>query len=437
LSVPSGTAAFRAVCFLNENTGYVVDEFGNVLKTTNGGANWSYSSPTMNPLYGVSFTDVDKGTVVGYGGCIFRTTNGGSNWSSQTSGVSVDLYTVSFTDANNGTAVGLSGTIIRTTDGGANWSSQTSGTTNHLLGVSFVNSNVGTVVGYGGTILRTTNGGSVWVSQTNPGFEYTAVHFVDANNGTAVGQSGKIVGTADGGTNWTEESSGISNDLLAVSFRDANNGIVGGTSGKILTTSNGVVPVELVSLTAILQESSVNIRWTTASETDCFGFDIERRRIEDFRFQMEDWKKVGFVCGSGTSTSMREYLFTDSKLDNGRYAYRLKQIDRNGDYKYYGSVEVEVGAPIEFGLSQNYPNPFNPTTAIRYSLVSPGSVSLKIYDALGREWAMLVNTMQEAGSYSVQCDARDMSSGVYFTVLEARSESGVVLKSMKKMLLVR
>ena len=69
-------------------------------------------------MNGVSFTDANNGTAVGDSGIILRTTNGGTNWTSQSSGTTNHLYGVSFTDANNGTVVGANGTILRTTTGG-------------------------------------------------------------------------------------------------------------------------------------------------------------------------------------------------------------------------------------------------------------------------------------------------------------------------------
>ena len=69
-------------------------------------------------MISVSFTDANNGTAVGYNGTILRTTNGGTNWTSQSSGTTNCLNGVSFTDANNGTAVGGYGTILRTTNGG-------------------------------------------------------------------------------------------------------------------------------------------------------------------------------------------------------------------------------------------------------------------------------------------------------------------------------
>ena len=88
--------------------------------------------------------------------------------------------------------------------------------------------------------------------------------------------------------------------------------------------------------------------------------------------------------------------------------------------------------PKSFALSQNYPNPFNPSTIINYQLPVPDHVTLRLYDAIGREVATLVDEYKEAGSYDVQFNAAKLSSGVYFYRIEAGRNI-----AMKKMLLMK
>jgi len=75
--------------------------------------------------------------------------------------------------------------------------------------------------------------------------------------------------------------------------------------------------------------------------------------------------------------------------------------------------------PQYFSLSQNYPNPFNPTTTIQFALPKPSSVTLKIYDILGREVLTLVDEDLQPGEYKVEFDASSLASGVYIYRLEA------------------
>jgi len=89
----------------------------------------------------------------------------------------------------------------------------------------------------------------------------------------------------------------------------------------------------------------------------------------------------------------------------------------------FTSVEAQPGVPVSFDLSQNYPNPFNPTTTIEYSIVQSGSVSLKVYDLLGREVATLFNGDQKVGRHTVEFDGSRLASGIYFYKLQSGANS--------------
>ena len=197
-----------------------------------------------------------------------------------------------------------------------------------------------------------------------------------------------------------------------------------------VTLNSTVLPVELVAFSAAVNRTDAILHWSTATEINNQGFEIERR-------QAATWQDVGFVAGSGTSNSPRNYFYSDKNLAAGSYSYRLKQIDHNGAFLYYGSAAVEIKtAPEAFALLQNYPNPFNPTTKIEYSLENAGMVSLKVYNVLGDEVATLVNGHQEAGSYAVPFNTSNgmlsLSSGVYFYRLETGS-----FVSVKKLILMK
>ena len=158
--------------------------------------------PPGRNLFSVCFSDPRTGTAVGECGTIVRTTDGGGQWTIQQSGSLPGLHDLSFASSTTGTAVGDSGTILWTTDGGRRWISQTSGTTQHLFGVALSDELTGTAVGDAGTILRTTDGGATWISQQS-GMSHALfdVCFTDASTGTAVGH-GTILHTTNAGTTW-------------------------------------------------------------------------------------------------------------------------------------------------------------------------------------------------------------------------------------------
>jgi exonuclease III len=190
------------------------------------------------------------------------------------------------------------------------------------------------------------------------------------------------------------------------------------------------LPVQMVSFTAVGGLRGVELRWFTATETNNYGFEIERRLIENGRWKMENWEgeaawvKVGFVAGAGTSTSPREYSYTDEGVAPGRYAYRIKQIDNGGAFRYFGAVEVEIGAmPMAFTLMQNYPNPFNPVTTVGFTLAEDGPAVLKVFDVLGRQVAVLYDAEAQAGQlYTATFDASRLATGVYIYTLESNGQ---------------
>jgi hypothetical protein len=179
-----------------------------------------------------------------------------------------------------------------------------------------------------------------------------------------------------------------------------------------------IVPVELTSFTASCINGAALLSWETATELNNFGFDVERIYVDNG----SAWAKVGFVNGNGTRTEPMQYSFIDKSFDKvGTYKYRLKQIDINGEYEYSNEVEVNIEPPREFSLSQNYPNPFNPGTVIAFSIPTDEFVSLKVYNSLGQEVSTLVNQVIKAGTHTVNFNAANLMSGVYYYTLKAGS----------------
>jgi hypothetical protein len=231
--------------------------------------------------------------------------------------------------------------------------------------------------------------------------------------------------------NYVGHWNGATYDLFSTSVAGSNPWTASVSSittfSPFVVTDDIGLPVELSSFTSNVTRNTVKLNWSTVSELNNSGFDIERKSVSG------EWTKVSNVNGNGTSNTVHSYSFEDRNLTTGKYNYRLRQVDFNGNYKYYQLVnEVEVGTPSKYDLSQNYPNPFNPSTTINYELPKSNFVSLKIYDMMGREVASLVNQNQDAGFYSVKFDASKLSSGIYFYKIQAADFSAV-----KKLMLVK
>lgn len=222
---------------------------------------------------------------------------------------------------------------------------------------------------------------------------------------------------------WSPVGEGATGSIDAMAVQTSTGSmIVGGAFSHVgnnvlanyiarFTDSENPLPVELSSFTAINNGNEISLSWTTSSEINNKGFEVERKKSE--------WKRIGFVQGYGTTTEQKHYSFTDDDLSTGVYYYRLKQIDFDGSFNYSNEIEVDINVVSEFELEQNYPNPFNPGTVISYQLPVNSEVTLKVFDLLGKEVATLVNEEKPAGRYEAKFDGSGLTSGVYFYKLNA------------------
>ena len=189
------------------------------------------------------------------------------------------------------------------------------------------------------------------------------------------------------------------------------------------------LPVQLESFTAAnVNTRNVRLTWITSTEMNNAGFEVERAEV---RSQKLEFSKIGFINGHGTTTTPTTYTYDDIKLNSGKYNYRLKQVDNNGNFTYYNlSSEIEVGIPKKFNISQNYPNPFNPATKIDFDLPLDSRVKITVFDILGREMKSVINEFRKAGYHTVTFNASNFSSGTYFYRFETEGGNNVMTKKM-------
>jgi hypothetical protein len=207
----------------------------------------------------------------------------------------------------------------------------------------------------------------------------------------------------------------------------ATNIFINGTYTGGGTICSAALPVTLSSFESRVKKNDVNLIWVTEIETNNSGFDIERKTDGN------DWSKIAFVQGSGTTNSQRLYTYEDKKLPTKIYQYRLKQIDYNGQYEYHMlNNDVIIGKPGEYKVGQNYPNPSNPKSKIDYEIPVDGKVSIKVYDIIGKEVATIVNEFKPAGYYTADFDGSNLASGVYIYRLTSGEFSDI-----KKTILVK
>ncbi len=230
-----------------------------------------------------------------------------------------------------------------------------------------------------------------------------------------------------------------SNTIKSIKITQVQDNIFNRYNSLVYDTT---LPVELTSFTAQQSGKMVTLNWSTATEVKNYGFEVEKTSPRPSPFQGEGvpidrdgrgWEKIGFVQGNGNSNSPKSYSFVDKTISAGRYSYRLKQIDFDGQFEYSSVVDVQVDAPLAFALKQNYPNPFNPNTIIGYQLPFASHVALKVYDILGNEVAVLVNGLQAAGDYDIPFNGEKLNSGIYFYKLQTSDG----FTATKKLMLVK
>jgi len=192
------------------------------------------------------------------------------------------------------------------------------------------------------------------------------------------------------------------------------------------------VPVELTSFTAQYIGNTTQLNWTTATELNNLGFEVQRSTYAN------DFVTIGFVPGNGTTTEAQNYSYIDkTTLPNTNYAYRLKQMDFSGTYTYSEVINLGESLSLNFELAQNYPNPFNPSTTVSIGLPVKSDISLDVYNIVGEKVLTLYNGELEAGNYNYTVDASSLTSGIYIYVLNAIGENGNHSTSSRKMTLLK
>ena len=242
-----------SVAFADANVGVIVaraSNGGGVYRTTNAGASWSFAFNlgAVRPN-AVAFGSPTVGVTVGASGAILRTVDGGLNWSAATisPGVGLTDFTgVAFADVNTVIVVG-GDQLRRSTDGGQTFGAVTT-PPGAAYRVAFGSPTAGVVVGFGNQVFWTADGGQTWSAGTGAALSsvtgFRDVTFLDASTAIAVGQGvgrGVILRSGDGGRTWTSVDAGITGVTVnfAVAFGTSTTGVVTGDTGSVLRTTTG------------------------------------------------------------------------------------------------------------------------------------------------------------------------------------------------------
>lgn len=196
------------------------------------------------------------------------------------------------------------------------------------------------------------------------------------------------------------------------------------------------LPIQLANFGAVtVSKSAVKLNWTTVSEINNYGFEVQKSADKSAAFQSISG---AFIAGNGTTTVKHDYSYVDNSYVTGNL-YRLKQTDLTGTSQFTGAVDplgvtstAPRALPTVYSLSQNYPNPFNPSTVIEFALPKDAHVTLEIYNIIGQKVMTLVDEVTPAGYHSVKLDGTNLASGMYLYRLTAGQQTFI-----KKLLLMK
>jgi photosystem II stability/assembly factor-like uncharacterized protein len=407
------------VCFIDKDTGFAcggrtathVNE-GYIFGTHDGGKSWEVVSSTGREVRKCLFVNDRVGfALFNVGGVrrnfsMFKTDNGGKSWMDSCPFDGCDWF---FLDEKTGWAVGR-------------YQEQDSS------GAGFF----GTI---GAGILMTIDQGENWElvwkypDQNEVYYTLLSIQFIDATTGWAVGDCGLIIKRTALGQ-WEEQAAITDLPLNDVFFINEYNGFIAG----------GYVVWNLEFQTILFKTTNAGDTWEKIPDFPYLIHDIY------FHDTQHGWAVGTDKSGKGMIVETRDggdhwAVQEDSLIGPlNALSYRDGYLWAVGDYGLVLRTNLTTAVkddkdqhlPFAFELSQNYPNPFNASTAIRYQLSAVSQVEMSIYSLLGQRIATLVSSKQSAGSYNVEWDGAEYSSGVYFCRMETRNFVKVIKLALVK-----
>lgn len=277
ISLNNFEQGIQRILYVNDLNLFAIGWYGKILKSTNLGITWidiSNSNPSKEPIFGGYFFNSQIGILIGGNGTVLRTINGGVDWSVQQIS-NQELWDIKFINNDVGFIIskGRPAKIFKTSNKGLTWTEiYTEEGYSEFYNMKFINSTTGYIVGGkeagGGIILQTTNAGNSWQKLPVNSVEWLLdIDFSNENSGVAVGANGLTLITNNGGSNWLPQY--LPTSLLKSVFITPINTLIGGDWGRIYYSSSTVIPIINIlspSGNETLQAGqSFNISWTSSS----------------------------------------------------------------------------------------------------------------------------------------------------------------------------
>ena len=471
LNFPFGIVNIYSITSIG-STLFAGTSYDGVYKSTDNGSNWSPANTGMGPKDVRAVTATNSSTLIAgtHYVAMYRSTDLGASWNKSVTGFPAGISILSLLGSESGIYAGTRDGVYRTENNGNSWIKLTG--VNDTINYSTVwalcekdgDIYASTFLQFNTTVYKTTDKGLTWTrSGTGLPADLTFIKgLATSGENIIAGTDEGIYYSTDKGTNWLQangptqfiESIAASGNFVYAAIPSA--------SGVYRSLDNGVnwilslqSTVDYVDVAAIddyafagaffdgARYSSNNGSTWNASigfpfETSVFALGpVGEGIVLAGTDQAPNWiyssvnYGVSFAPyseGLAERASVEAFAVNDTFMFAGTDYHGVWRRLRPGIV----SVETEQEIPQGFYLAQNYPNPFNPVTTIRYSIPEDGFVKLIVFNALGEEISALVNEFKSGGSYEINFDAGDLSSGIYFYRLELNK-----FISLKKMILLR
>ncbi len=176
------------------------------------------------------------------------------------------------------------------------------------------------------------------------------------------------------------------------------------------------LPVELIYFNALGSDKEINLTWTTLSETNNIGFEIQTNIANS-------WTTLGFVDGMGTTTERHDYSYTLRDFDYGLHQFRLKQKDYDGTFSLSDVVELSLQPGEDFYISELFPNPFSETSSLQLFVPQSQRLRVRLFNYLGQDVQVLFEGTVEANrSLRIEIDPKQsIPNGKYLVHVEGES----------------
>jgi len=374
----------------------------NIIATTsNAGLSWDTAVTNFNAT-GIHMTSQMNGFASDSSGKIMKTVNGGNNWTVSFAGGLGNLYSIFFADANTGWACGSAGKILRTSNGGSSWFMQNVPTAQDFYSIFFITPTIGYAAGSGSLVTKTLNGGEV-PENTITIHRYNIYKPIGPSQFTNDTVNFNSYVPNGGYTRYVKISldtitNAVNSDLeISLIHQNKNDTIVyrvGGNGNNFFNTvlnDSALIPIEngVPPYNGQFKPSRPLSQFINLSSGGLWILKIYDRA-----------KSLTGVIKSWSITVTYTPVIGINKIENN--------------------------IPEKFELFQNYPNPFNPSTTIRFMIPKTSFVTLKVYDMLGRVVAELINENLKQGVYETPFTVQsNLSSGIYFYKITANDFSEV------------